>query len=149
MFFGQTKTCLFLGWPNPSRPNQPKRDNFWNGRQCILLLFIRYGYIVRYETNLSEEQEIWCQRMPISYLSYFQFFSDLPAPKINVWAFFLCFLSFIPYLYDFSIQKSPDIKILSTFNHCILLFSIIWMPQSLIDQFGSVLLFMGSKISLV
>ena len=43
MFFGQTKTCLFLGWPNPSRPNQPKRDMFWFGRQSILLLFIRYG----------------------------------------------------------------------------------------------------------
>ena len=44
MFFGQTKTCLFLGWPNPSRPNQPKRDMFWFGRQSILLLFIRYGF---------------------------------------------------------------------------------------------------------
>ena len=43
MFFGQTKTCLFLGWPNPSRPNQPKRDMFWFGRQSILLLFIRYA----------------------------------------------------------------------------------------------------------
>ena len=27
-FFGHFKTCLFLGWPNPSQPNQPKRDNF-------------------------------------------------------------------------------------------------------------------------
>ena len=27
-FFGHFKTCLILGWPNPSRPNQPKRDKF-------------------------------------------------------------------------------------------------------------------------
>ena len=51
MFFGQTKTCLFLGWPNPSRPNQPKRDMFWFGRQSILLLFIRYVIRVRFSKN--------------------------------------------------------------------------------------------------
>ena len=133
MFFSQTKTCLFLGWLNPSRPNQPKRDMFWFGRQSILLLFIRYGSLPTYYTILKNYVFFCFYRL--AYLDWLttcreeQVFTSMTdsqscpsrkiCPKIdynfllsaNIYWFFVNMWSWCLSIIIFEVLMAPEIKV--------------------------------------